>query len=192
MADEPCSSGNSIDLLIGSDFYWNFVNGETNRGKEGPMAVNSALGWLLSGPISGNVDRSYDAHTNLIIDYKNSLVQLSDDDILANSFKGFWEIESIAINDLTTNVDGKNESFEIDVNRTVMGARSSCLGKEIAARLLTASNYACHDYGPCITSYAKNRPCFPSTTTSSRSPGTRRSTSSELIQTSRRRQRFGS
>ena len=43
LADEPCCSGNSIDLLIGSDFYQNFVTGETKRGEEGPIAVNSTL-----------------------------------------------------------------------------------------------------------------------------------------------------
>lgn len=40
---------------------------------------------------------------------------------------------------------------------TAIGTRLSCLGKEIAARLQTATSYAQHDYDPCITSYAKNR-----------------------------------
>ena len=34
LTDEPCSSGSSIDLLTGSDYYWNFVTGETKRGEE--------------------------------------------------------------------------------------------------------------------------------------------------------------
>lgn len=58
LADEPCSSGSSTDLLIGSDYYWNFGTGETKRGEEGPIAVNSKLGWLLSGPLNETVDRS--------------------------------------------------------------------------------------------------------------------------------------
>lgn len=58
LADELCSSGSSTDLLIGSDYYWNFVTGETKRGEEGPIAVNSKLGWLLSGPLNETVDRS--------------------------------------------------------------------------------------------------------------------------------------
>lgn len=38
---------------------------------------------------------------------------------------------------------------------------------EVTTRTPTsATNYARHDYDPCITSYAKNRPCCPSTTTS--------------------------
>ena len=41
----------TIDVLIGSDYYCNFVSGEVHRGKEGPVAVWSMLGWLLSGGI---------------------------------------------------------------------------------------------------------------------------------------------
>lgn len=89
LADEPCSSGCSIDLLIGSDYYWNFVTGETKRGDEGPVAVNSKLGWLLSGPINGTVERTDVTHSNLIIDGPNHLFQPSQDDVLANTLKSF-------------------------------------------------------------------------------------------------------
>ena len=37
----------SIDILIGSDHYWDFVTGETIRGEFGPTAVRSKLGSLL-------------------------------------------------------------------------------------------------------------------------------------------------
>jgi hypothetical protein len=36
-----------IDILIGSDFYWNIVTGDIIRGGSGPIAVRSKLGWLL-------------------------------------------------------------------------------------------------------------------------------------------------
>ena len=39
-----------VDLLIGLGFYWEFVTGETIRGKGGHMAINTTLGWVLSGP----------------------------------------------------------------------------------------------------------------------------------------------
>ena len=117
LADEPCSSGSSIDLLIGSDYYWNFVTGETKRGEDGPIAVNSKLGWLLSGPINGTDDRSYITHSNLIIDGHNSLFQPSQDDILADTLKSFWETESIGISEPSANGDVKTESFEMNVKR---------------------------------------------------------------------------
>ena len=120
LADEPCSSGRSIDLLIGSDYYWKFVTGETKRGKEGPIAVNSKLGWLLSGPINETVDRSFITHSNLIIDRHNSPFQQNQDDVLADTLKSFWETESIGIRSISepsANADVKTESFEINVKR---------------------------------------------------------------------------
>ena len=117
LADEPCSSGGSIDLLIGSDYYWNFVTGETKRGEEGPIAVNSKLGWLLSGPINETVDRSFITRSNLVIDRHYSPFQPSQDDVLGDTLKRFWETESIGINEPSSNGDVKNESFEINVKR---------------------------------------------------------------------------
>ena len=36
-------------VLVGSDYYWEFMTGETLQGTDGPVAVHSTLGWLLSG-----------------------------------------------------------------------------------------------------------------------------------------------
>jgi hypothetical protein len=40
--------GNTVDVLIGSDHYWNFLYSETIRGDSGPVAVSSKYGWVLS------------------------------------------------------------------------------------------------------------------------------------------------
>ena len=39
-----------VDLQVSSDFYWEFVTGETVRGDCGPVAIGTTLGWVLSGP----------------------------------------------------------------------------------------------------------------------------------------------
>ena len=39
-----------VDMLIGSELYWNLVTSETIRGQCGPMAISTKLGWVLSGP----------------------------------------------------------------------------------------------------------------------------------------------
>ena len=39
----------TIDMLIGCDHYWTLVNGELRNQHSGPVAMNSALGWLASG-----------------------------------------------------------------------------------------------------------------------------------------------
>ena len=41
-----------IDILIGSDYYWQLVTGSICRGTSGPVAVHTKLGWVLSGPSS--------------------------------------------------------------------------------------------------------------------------------------------
>ena len=39
-------------MLIGSDFYWTIINNEVKRcNQEGLVAINSKLGWILSGPV---------------------------------------------------------------------------------------------------------------------------------------------
>ena len=43
--------GMDVDLLIGSDFYWNFLTGEIRRGEVGPVAMKTKVGWVLSGPV---------------------------------------------------------------------------------------------------------------------------------------------
>ena len=40
-----------VDLLIGSDVYWDIVTGKIVRGRDGLVAVNTRLGWVLSGPV---------------------------------------------------------------------------------------------------------------------------------------------
>ena len=57
LADDQSDPRGSIDLLIGSDHYWDIVTGDTRRGTNGPTAVSSSLGWLLSGPVNGSVGR---------------------------------------------------------------------------------------------------------------------------------------
>ena len=53
LADKnPKNLDMKIDILIGSDFYWQFLTNDIVRGNGGPVAVRSALGYVLSGPIS--------------------------------------------------------------------------------------------------------------------------------------------
>ena len=55
LADCPRDTGiDVIDVLVGSDYYWNFVTGETCRGTDGPVAIRSRLGWLLSGVVDSS------------------------------------------------------------------------------------------------------------------------------------------
>ena len=56
----------NIDLLIGADFYWHFVNRITIRGPEpGPVALSTRLGYILSGPVNIPVPCQEDSTVNL-------------------------------------------------------------------------------------------------------------------------------
>ena len=51
---DVCRSGDSpeIDVLIGADNLWTFQSGNVLRDAVGePVAVETILGWVLSGPI---------------------------------------------------------------------------------------------------------------------------------------------
>ena len=43
----------TIDLLIGSDHYWDVITGNIIRGDSGLVAVSSKFGWLVSVPTKG-------------------------------------------------------------------------------------------------------------------------------------------
>ena len=89
-------SGDTIDVLIGSDYYWEFVTNEIIHGEKGPVAVNSKFGWLIFGPVKGI--GSNDVITDLIIEGSSAdVTSLDSDDLLTNSLKQFWETESIGI-----------------------------------------------------------------------------------------------
>jgi len=58
--------GMSIDILIGSDFYRQFMTGETRFGMYGgPVAINTHLGWVLSGPVTESRQMLVESSTNL-------------------------------------------------------------------------------------------------------------------------------
>ena len=95
LADESCTTDNeSINLLIGSDYYWSVVTGETIVGDHGPVAVSSKLGWLVSGPLCDYID-SGPTYCNAIV-AKNEL-PCSDNERLLTMLRQFWDTESIGI-----------------------------------------------------------------------------------------------
>ena len=116
---DPNSNGEkSIDILVGADFYWQFVTGEVVRASDWPTAMSSKLGWLLSGP---NPKTSTDDRTinNLILAGEcidNSKVQTDCDDELVNVLKQFWETGSIGIK--SVEFEKPNEKFLSDIRFT--------------------------------------------------------------------------
>lgn len=83
-----------VDLLIGSDFYWSLVTGRVRRGRSGPMAIHTKIGWILSGPVDRqevSVSLTLTATHALRID--THPVEWNLDDQL----RRFWELETLGI-----------------------------------------------------------------------------------------------
>ena len=76
------SSDFEITVLIGADFYWQVVEDKIILGN-GPTAVQSKLGYLLSGPVPS--PKSTD------LNVFHAVAQLLDD---FSTVPKFWEVES--------------------------------------------------------------------------------------------------
>lgn len=101
LADQLVDTSDSIDILVGSGFCWQIVTGETIRGEEGPVAVSSELGWLLSGPVSGTTNNDTGTVSNLIISRESDNVFAENPtDKLVNTLKSFWETENESIQEM--------------------------------------------------------------------------------------------
>ena len=84
------SSCASVDILIGSDLYWDLVMGESRRGTSGPVAIKTVFGWVLSGPVKcGPPDESSTCLVTHIlrVDGLSQNMQILDDQL-----KAFWEL----------------------------------------------------------------------------------------------------
>ena len=80
-----------IDILIGSDFYHQFFTHKTVSGMEGPVAQESLLGYILSGPIYMNSCFSGVVSTHSLFVTESPEVELN------KTVQKFWDLESIGI-----------------------------------------------------------------------------------------------
>ena len=100
LADESSGSPNiPVDLLVGSDYYWHLVTGNTRRGLSGPVAVHTRLGWVLSGPMSQSDPDSNPepSVTNLNVHVLHAESQPIEACTLKDQLRSFWELESLGI-----------------------------------------------------------------------------------------------
>ena len=87
------------DMLIGMDHYWSFVTGETIHCHDGPVALNTRFGWILSGTVP-DIDSPTQHSTNLVTHVlKVDAMPAEFDRQLDKQLKKFWELESLGIVD---------------------------------------------------------------------------------------------
>ena len=93
LADRGSGAAVEVDMLIGGDNYWSVVTGDGNiRGQEGPVALHSKLGYVLSGTATLNpvsfLAKSEPKFTSMLA---------SSTDEITVSLQRFWELDSIGI-----------------------------------------------------------------------------------------------
>ena len=84
-----------IDLLIGSDYLWGFQKGQTIQGElEGLVAVETKLGWVLSGPLKRKgLDSQQEVSLNFVARESVAIVK----DSLESTVSQLWDQGSLGI-----------------------------------------------------------------------------------------------
>ena len=98
-----------IDVLVGTDYLWNFQKDCTIRGKpDEPVAVETELGWVLSGPMrQQRSDEVTPTQVNLVTSVR--------DEKMDSEVQKLWDLETLGIQSLKGGVQeefSENISFE--------------------------------------------------------------------------------
>ena len=82
----------NVDILIGADYYWDYVSGSIKRGNSDPVAVETKLGWVLSGTYE--FKNNISATVNLSSTHGLKVSVMKSDFNYESCFQKFWQIES--------------------------------------------------------------------------------------------------
>ena len=96
----------SVDLLIGADHYWSFFTGGIIRGDpSGPVALETKLGWVLSGPAA--VPALTESCTVNLSATHVLKIESADISHVQDDLQKFWDLETLGIRDIETSVHDK-------------------------------------------------------------------------------------
>ena len=121
LADLSPDGALEVDMLIGSDYYWEFVTGETIRGPEGPVAVGTTIGWVLSGPVEAT--GHHGSTVSLTTTHTLRVEGVTNMD-LDNTLRSFWDLESLGIqapssdpvsDQFTSSIQRKEGRYEVSL-----------------------------------------------------------------------------
>ena len=86
LADNPTTPCERIDVLIGSDFCWDFVSSDTRAGDKGLIAIKSNLGWcLIESTAVANLASSH----LIVVENQDDPTDTPTDDQLTSALKHF-------------------------------------------------------------------------------------------------------
>lgn len=110
-----------VDILVGSDQYWSLVSGRVVRGEHGPIAIETKLGWVLSGPIPEGIQADMQQSNLVTTHVLKSAVNPVDvtNETLDGNLRTFGELESLGIKPRTLyeefqeQISFKNNRYEV-------------------------------------------------------------------------------
>ena len=114
-----------IDMLIGADYYWEFATGRIHRGKSGPVAIHTQLGWVLSGP-APPTERCQQSVNLITTHILHVGVEPCEAEALDSTLRSFWELESLGLKEPDRSV---HEQFEENVKFRMVDTKSPYHGK---------------------------------------------------------------
>ena len=125
---DVCTDGErlEVDILIGSDYLWCFQRGRTIRGEPNdPVAVETKLGWVLSGPLRGERDRVI-ANVNFVkcskMEERQEFQRAEGLDSLEQSVKKLWDLETVGVQDKGTDVhEALKDEISFNGERYIVG-----------------------------------------------------------------------
>ena len=86
-----------MDILIGSDYYWNLVTGHTIRGSQSPTAVHIKLGWVLSGIVGSGHAEDLQRNNLVTTHVLKCTTEPGSYEGLEGELKKFWDLESLGV-----------------------------------------------------------------------------------------------
>ena len=110
-----CSEGEDsleVGVLTGLDFYYFFVSGVVKKVTKGPVAIESCLGWILSGP-SKNLNET---STNMITTHALRVECEQDEISLTQVMKNFWNVDSLGVTNELEIVNEFEQIYSLMVN----------------------------------------------------------------------------
>ena len=108
LADKANSKNNDVDMLIGAEVYWNIVGGNLKRSpKTGIVAISSALGWLVNGPIADEPEKEGKSVNMAVLHVLKVQCEKKSEKMLSESITEFWRLDSIGINQKEISMDNE-------------------------------------------------------------------------------------
>ena len=110
-----------VGVLIGVDQYWKIVTGKVVKGIAGPTAIETAFGWVLSGPVLGlTFEPTVTCLSTVHMMKVDASVCLAQQEIanLEMRLQAFWDLETLGIKESETSVyDNFMESVSFNNGR---------------------------------------------------------------------------